>query len=101
MKALAFIASILVLVCSGAQADDPLPFTPAPRILPADDGYTPPKPKKGFRYPDCFCTDSQGKRVELGRMTCLQIGSQQFMARCDMSLNNPTWRRVSEGCPSV
>ena len=63
--------------------------------------YNPPPPKKGFRYPDCFCTDSQGTRIELGQTTCLKIGSKQILARCDMSLNNPTWRRISEGCPSV
>ncbi|MEM7423146.1 MAG: hypothetical protein AAF334_05445 [Pseudomonadota bacterium] len=63
--------------------------------------YVPPKPKKGFRYPDCFCTDSTGKRIDLGKTTCLKIGSQSFTARCAMSLNNPTWRRVSDGCPSV
>ena len=101
MKFLAAIAALAVFAHAPAFAGDELPFTPAPEIVPADGGYSPPKPKKGFRYPDCFCTDSEGKRVELGRMTCLQIGSQQFMARCDMSLNNPTWRRVSEGCPSV
>lgn len=70
-------------------------------VIKTQGGYVPPKPKEGFRYPDCFCTDSQGERIELGRVTCLMVGSQQFMARCAMSLNNPTWRRVSDGCPSV
>lgn len=79
-----------------AHADQPK-FTPASKL----SQYVPPKPKDGFRYPDCFCTDSTGKRIELGQTTCLQIGSQTFTARCAMSLNNPTWRRVSEGCPSV
>lgn len=69
--------------------------------IPTQGGYNPPKPKEGFRYPDCFCTDSQGRRIELGQTTCLQIGSTQFTARCGMSLNNPIWRRVSDGCPSV
>ena len=77
-----------------AQAD--------PKMTPAAAGdYVPPKPKKGFKYPDCFCTDSRGKRIELGKTTCLTIGSQQITARCAMSLNNPTWRRISKGCPSV
>lgn len=72
-----------------------------PTVLNAQGLYNPPKPKEGFRYPECFCTDSHGERIELGRTTCLQIGSRQFTARCAMSLNNPTWRQVSEGCPSV
>lgn len=75
----------------------------APLITPAqaNGDFVPPKPKEGFRYPDCFCTDSVGKRVDLGKTACLQIGSQSFTARCAMSQNNPTWRRVAEGCPSV
>ena len=64
-------------------------------------GYNPVPPAHGFRYPDCFCTDSQGKRVEMGQKSCLQIGSQQVMAQCDMSLNSPTWRRLEEACPNV
>ena len=74
----------------------------APQITPAgsDGGYLRPKPKKGFRYPDCFCTDSTGKRVEMGMTSCLKIGSQHFLARCAMSLNNPTWRRVDDKCPA-
>ena len=81
-------------VLAGAGDDDA-------RITPVQAGeYSPPKPKKGHRYPDCFCTDSKGKRVELGMTSCLQIGSQSYLARCDMSLNNPTWRRVEDKCPA-
>ena len=63
-------------------------------------GYNPVPPAKGYRYPDCYCTDSQGGRVEIGRTACLRIGSQDVLAQCDMSLNNPIWRRVQEGCPT-
>ncbi len=63
-------------------------------------GYNPVPPAKGFRYPDCFCTDSQGKRVEMGRSACLQIGSRTVMAQCDMSLNSPIWRISEEACPT-
>lgn len=68
---------------------------------PDRGGYNPPKPKEGFRYPDCFCTDSEGRRIEIGQTTCLKIGSNQVTARCGMSLNNPIWRHLSKGCPSV
>lgn len=64
-------------------------------------GYNPVPPAQGFRYPDCYCTDSRGKRVEIGQTACLQIGSEQVFAQCDMSLNNPAWRRLGEGCPSA
>ena len=52
------------------------------------------------RTVDCFCTDSQGLRVELGETICLTVGGRAFMAQCDMSLNVPTWREVGQGCLS-
>lgn len=66
-----------------------------------DPNYVPKPPKEGFSYPDCYCTDSDGQRVELGQTTCLSIGSRQVTARCETSLNNPTWRTMQEGCPGV
>ena len=68
---------------------------------PANPNYAPPPAKEGFSYPDCYCTDSLGQRVEMGQMACLIIGSRRVLARCDMSVNNPTWREQSEGCPAV
>ena len=105
MKKTAFIA----LLCAGlgfsAQTAfaDPAQGQSLPHLAQSKPKgiYNPPKPKDGFRYPDCFCTDSQGKRVELGQTTCLQIGSSQVLAQCKMSLNNPSWKRIQEGCPSV
>ena len=91
------IAVLLMSVASPVFAEG----VPEPDVLNAQGGYNPPKAKEGFRYPDCFCTDSQGERINLGRTACLQIGSRQVTARCAMSLNNPAWRQVSEGCPSV
>ena len=49
---------------------------------------------------DCYCTDKQGVRVELGEMRCMNVGGRIFMARCEMSLNVPIWRDVSQGCLS-
>lgn len=63
--------------------------------------YTPPPPKQGYSYPDCYCTDTDGQRVELGDMACLRIGQRETLARCGMSVNNPIWRPESEGCPGV
>ena len=102
MKQLLAITGLALILWPGASlAGDALPHTKAPKVLNAQGGYSPPKPKDGFRYPDCFCTDSQGNRIELGQTTCLQIGSTQVLARCKMSLNNPSWKRIQEGCPSV
>ncbi len=49
---------------------------------------------------DCYCTDSGGERVEMGEMICLHVGGRSFMAQCQMSLNNPMWREISDGCLS-
>ena len=49
---------------------------------------------------DCYCTDSKGERVELGEKICLHVDGKSFMAQCQMSLNNPMWRKVSDGCLS-
>jgi len=68
---------------------------------PPNPNYSPLPPKEGFSYPDCYCTDSLGQRVEMGQMACLIIGTRRVLARCDMSVNNPTWREQSEGCPGV
>ena len=54
----------------------------------------------GGKTVDCYCTDKSGARVELGEMICLQVDGRMFMAQCQMSLNSPMWREVSEGCLS-
>jgi len=49
---------------------------------------------------DCYCTDTQGERVELDQVICLYVNGRAFLARCEMSLNNPMWRDTGEGCVS-
>ena len=49
---------------------------------------------------DCYCTDTQGMRVELGESICLTVDGRAFMAKCDMSLNVPIWRDTGTGCLS-
>ncbi len=49
---------------------------------------------------DCYCTDKTGARVELGQTICMQVDGRSFLAQCQMSLNNPMWREVSESCLS-
>jgi len=56
-----------------------------------------PAPKEGFNYPADFCTN-RGTRVELGEQSCLVIGSRTVLAKCDMSVNSPTWRMTDEPC---
>ncbi len=47
---------------------------------------------------DCYCTNTQGKRVELGQTICMEVGGRLFLAQCQMSLNVPMWREVQQGC---
>ena len=47
---------------------------------------------------DCYCTDTTGSRIEIGEMTCLHVDGKTFMAQCQMALNVPIWRKVSDGC---
>jgi len=49
---------------------------------------------------DCYCTDRQGQRIEVGETICLQVDGRMFMAQCQMSLNVPMWREISPGCLS-
>lgn len=63
----------------------------------ADPIFSPPKAKDGHAYPECYCTN-RGVRVPMGAMSCLRVGGREFTARCGMSLNNPAWREVKNGC---
>jgi len=54
----------------------------------------------GGKTIDCYCTDKTGSRVELGEEICLVVGGRAFMARCEMSLNNPMWRETGQSCIS-
>ena len=56
----------------------------------------PPLPKIEY-----YCTDSTGARREMGEIICITASCQTWMARCDMSLNNPAWRKVQDGCPGA
>jgi hypothetical protein len=64
----------------------------------AGSDWTPPPAKDGYAYPACYCTN-RGENVPIGGYACLKIGSREVLARCGMSLNNPAWRTVQEGCP--
>ncbi|WP_275567033.1 hypothetical protein [Psychromarinibacter sediminicola] len=55
-------------------------------------------PMEGVEY---YCTDADGARHEIGAVICITAGCDTWLARCGMSLNNPTWRWVQDGCPGV
>ncbi|UOM34047.1 hypothetical protein [Acuticoccus sp. I52.16.1] len=74
-----------------------------PAIGWGEEGAAPqfsrPPAKEGFSYPDCYCTDTDGVRVELGELSCLRLGARRVLARCGMSQNVPAWRTQQDGCP--
>ncbi len=73
------LTTVLVLLASPALADE---ARPTGRVI------------------DCYCTDTQGLRVELGETICLVVDGRAFIARCDMSQNVPMWRDTGDGCIS-
>jgi len=87
---MAALALGLGLGSAGAQERD---------AAPGD--YVRPPAKEGYSYPECYCTDSQGDRVELGEYACLQIGSRQVYSRCEKRRNLVIWNHQSGGCPGV
>ena len=74
-------------------------FDNAAAQLISNPNFTQPPAKDGYSYPDYYCTDSKGQRVEMGETACLIIGSRRMLARCEISVNSPAWREESEGCP--
>ena len=48
-----------------------------------------------------YCTDATGARREIGDVICIAASCQTWVARCEVSLNTPTWRKVGDGCPGV
>lgn len=66
----------------------------------AGEVFIPPPPKEGYSYPECMCSN-RGEMHPMGAVACLTVDGKSFLARCEMSLNNPTWRPVSDGCPST
>lgn len=47
---------------------------------------------------DCYCTDTDGLRVELQQTACLRVGQRRFIGLCEMSLNVPIWRDTGLPC---
>ena len=50
---------------------------------------------------DHFCLDPNGIRYEIGQTICVTASCQTWTAKCDLSLNNTTWRKMFDGCPTA
>ena len=72
----------------------PILLAALPAWSPAGADVTGP----GGRTIDCYCTDTQGARVEMGETICLVVDGRAFLALCDMSVNVPIWRDTGKTC---
>jgi hypothetical protein len=61
--------------------------------------FKPPLVMNGAEYPTPYCTN-RGRRVELGKLACLQGVPASFLARCIMVSNNSSWQKIQPGCPA-
>ena len=52
------------------------------------------------RVIECFCTDTQGARHDIGDIICLTVDRRSFLAKCAMAENVPIWRDQKQGCVS-
>lgn len=69
-------------------------------ILGAVLGF-PPGTSVAVAGQECACVGN-GKRIKEGGVICLQIGSsQRYLARCERVLNNTSWKKISDGCPTA
>lgn len=48
----------------------------------------------------CHCV-ANGTTYGLGQVICLKLGTKPFMARCEQVLNNTSWKKLQDGCPSA
>jgi len=88
MMCLSLAAAAALAVAAPAGAEEPRPGA----------GTVLPPAKEGHAYPECYCTDSRGQRVEVGQLACLQIGQRQITSRCEKARNLVIWRHQEEGC---
>jgi hypothetical protein len=49
---------------------------------------------------DCQCV-ANGRTFEQGQIACLKLPDGAQLARCGKELNNSSWKKVQDGCPSA
>lgn len=48
----------------------------------------------------CSCRLS-GIDVEVGESRCLTVDGRSYLAICTMNLNNTSWQKLEDGCPTA
>jgi hypothetical protein len=49
---------------------------------------------------DCQCR-ANGRSFEQGQVACLKLPAGTQLARCGKELNNSSWTKLQDGCPSA
>jgi hypothetical protein len=49
---------------------------------------------------NCQCR-ANGRSFEQGQVACLRLPNGAELARCGKELNNSSWKKVQDGCPSA
>lgn len=52
----------------------------------------------GFAGDTCQCR-ADGQYYSTGAIICMGTGNNKQMARCEMALNNTSWKMLGEECP--
>lgn len=55
---------------------------------------------QGLAFADCQCL-ANGRRYHHGEIACLILPNGSQLARCDMVLNNSSWKKIRDGCPEA
>lgn len=55
---------------------------------------------QGMAFADCQCL-ANGRRYHHGEVACLILPNGSQLARCDMVLNNSSWKKIRDGCPEA
>lgn len=50
--------------------------------------------------PNCTCR-ANGKDYNEGQLVCLTLPSGPQLSRCERVLNNTSWKKMADGCPSA
>lgn len=56
-------------------------------------------PIAAHAFGKCTCRNRDGSRYEQGAIACLNVDGRKYLARCEMALNVPNWKKVQDGCP--
>lgn len=51
-------------------------------------------------FADCQCL-ANGRKYHHGEVACLMLPNGDQLARCDMVLNNSSWKKIRDGCPEA